>query len=106
MPCPPYYQSPVAATEIEPSGLESVVEVKPKAFNEIGTPSAALAVIVGSKPLTLADAMKKVFEYIEANSQRDGMNRQIIHANATLLPIFGWTTRESELHRDIRRHLT
>lgn len=53
------------------------------------TPSATLAPIVGSAPLTRAEVTKKVWDYVKANGLQDQTNKRNINADAKLKPIFG-----------------
>ena len=52
------------------------------AFMKPVTPSAALAVIVGSKPIPRTEVTKKLWAYIKKN-------KRMIHADEALKPIFG-----------------
>ena len=59
------------------------------AFMRPLTPSAALAEIVGSKPLPRTEVVKKMWVYIKANKCQDKTNRRMINADAKLKPVFG-----------------
>jgi len=48
------------------------------------TPSAALAEVVGAKPLPRTEAVKKVWDYIKKNGLQDKKNRREINADAKL----------------------
>jgi len=52
------------------------------------TPSAALAAIVGSKPLPRTEVTKKVWEYIKKHKLQDAANKRMINADAKLKEIF------------------
>lgn len=52
------------------------------------TPSPQLAHIVGSKPLSRGEAMRKLWEYIRKHDLQDAKNRRMIHADDNMLPIF------------------
>jgi chromatin remodeling complex protein RSC6 len=52
-------------------------------------PSAALAAIVGDKPLSRPEVTKKVWAYIKKNGLQDATNRRNINADAKLGAIFG-----------------
>ena len=52
------------------------------------TPSAALAAIIGAKPLPRTEVTKKVWEYIKANKLQDAAKRTMINADAKLKEIF------------------
>jgi chromatin remodeling complex protein RSC6 len=59
------------------------------AFMRPLTPSAALAEVVGSKPLPRTEVVKKLWVYIKANKLQDKTNKRMINADAKLKPIFG-----------------
>ncbi len=52
-------------------------------------PDAALAVIVGSKPLARGPLTKKLWEYIKKNGLQDAKKRTMINADDALKVIFG-----------------
>ncbi len=52
------------------------------------TPSAALAAIVGSKPLPRTEVTKKLWDYIKKNKLQDSVNKRMINADAKLKEIF------------------
>ena len=54
------------------------------AFMKPLTPSAALASIVGDKPLPRTEVTKKVWEYIKKNNLQDQVKRTLINADAKL----------------------
>src|SRR6185295_13736034 len=58
------------------------------AFMKAMTPSAALAAIIGSKPLPRTEVTKKVWEYIKANKLQDAAKKTMINADAKLKEIF------------------
>ena len=53
------------------------------------TPYAALAPIVGSKPLPRTELTKKLWAYIKKNGLQDSKNRRNINADAALKVVFG-----------------
>lgn len=53
------------------------------------TPDAALAPIVGSKPLPRTELTKKLWVYIKKNGLQDSKNRRNINADAALKVVFG-----------------
>jgi chromatin remodeling complex protein RSC6 len=59
------------------------------AFMRPVTPSAALAEVVGSKPLPRTEVTKKLWAYIKQNGLQDKKNKRMINADATLKPVFG-----------------
>ncbi len=68
-------------------------EVKKKrapsaAFMKAMTPSAALAAVIGDKPLPRTEVTRKVWEYIKKNGLQDQAKRTMINADAKLKEIF------------------
>ncbi|MCY1043802.1 SWIB/MDM2 domain-containing protein [Corallococcus sp. bb12-1] len=59
------------------------------AFMKEMTPSAALAEIVGPKPLPRTEVVKKLWAYIKKNNLQDAKNKRQINADDKLKPIFG-----------------
>ena len=59
------------------------------AFMKPLTPSAALASIVGDKPLPRTEVVKKMWEYIKKGKLQDAVNKRMINADAKLKEIFG-----------------
>ena len=59
------------------------------AFMAPVTPSAALAQVVGEKPLPRTELTKKLWAYIKKNGLQDQKNRRMIKADDNLRPIFG-----------------
>lgn len=53
------------------------------------TPSADLAVIVGSDPLPRSQVVKKVWDHIKANNLQNPSNKREIMADDKLKKIFG-----------------
>ncbi len=53
------------------------------------TPDAALAPIVGSKPLPRTELTKKLWAYIKKNGLQDAKNKRNINADAALKVVFG-----------------
>jgi upstream activation factor subunit UAF30 len=59
------------------------------AFMKPVTPDAALAAIVGDKPLPRTELTKKLWVYIKKNGLQDKKNTRMINANAALKVVFG-----------------
>ncbi len=59
------------------------------AFMKAMTPSAALAAVIGAKPMPRTEVTKKVWEYIKAHKLQDAVNRRNINADAKLKAVFG-----------------
>jgi upstream activation factor subunit UAF30 len=58
------------------------------AFMKAMTPSAALAAIIGSKPMPRTEVTKSVWDYIKKNKLQDAANKRMINADAKLKEIF------------------
>lgn len=52
------------------------------------TPSPALAAVIGSKPLPRAEATRRLWAYIRAHKLQDPGSKSLIHADASLRPVF------------------
>ena len=59
------------------------------AFMKPVQPSAALAEVVGSKPIPRTEITKKLWAYIKKNGLQDKKNKRQINADEKLKPIFG-----------------
>lgn len=59
------------------------------------TPSAALADVIGSKPVPRTQMIKKIWEYIKKNNLQDKKNRRMINADAKLKVLFAGKTQIS-----------
>ena len=77
------------------------------AFMRPMTPSAALAVIVGSAPLPRTEVTKKLWEYIKRNRLQDAVNRRMINADSALYAVFGGRRQVSmfEMTKLVGQHL-
>lgn len=71
------------------------------------TPSAALAAITGSAPLTRADLTKKIWAYIKRNGLQDTKNRRNINADDKLKVVFGGkgTVNMFEMTKLVNKHV-
>ncbi|MGE3974183.1 MAG: SWIB/MDM2 domain-containing protein [Bdellovibrionales bacterium] len=78
------------------------------AFMRPLTPSAALAEIVGAKPLPRTEVVKKLWAYIRKNNLQDSKNRRTIHADAKLKPVFGGkgSLNMFEMTKYVSKHLS
>jgi upstream activation factor subunit UAF30 len=74
------------------------------AFMKPLAPSAALAEVVGSKPLPRTEVVKKIWVYIKANKLQDKANRRMINADAKLKVVFGGKAQVSMF--DMAKHLS
>lgn len=80
---------------------------KVSAFMKPLQPSAALAEVVGSKPLPRTEVVKKLWGYIKKNGLQDKKNRRNINADAKLKPVFGGkgTVSMFEMTKLVSKHL-
>ena len=78
-----------AAKKPAKKAAKKTAKRKPNAaFMKPMMPSAALAAVVGDKPLPRTEVTKKIWAYIKKNSLQDKKSRRDIHADAKLKPIF------------------
>ncbi|MBX3590175.1 MAG: SWIB/MDM2 domain-containing protein [Burkholderiaceae bacterium] len=59
------------------------------AFMKALTPSAALASIVGDKPLPRTEVVKRLWDYIKKGKLQDAVNKRLINADEKLRQVFG-----------------
>ncbi|HZI13374.1 MAG TPA: SWIB/MDM2 domain-containing protein [Myxococcus sp.] len=81
-----------AAAKKAPAAKKSAAGAKRKpnaSFMKEMTPSAALAEIVGNKPLPRTEVVKKLWAYIKKQGLQDAKNKRQINADDKLKPIFG-----------------
>ncbi len=78
------------------------------AFMKPLTPSDALAVVVGKKPLPRTQVVKKLWVYIKKNDLQDPKNRRDIVADAALKKVFGGKAKVSmfEMTKLVSKHLS
>lgn len=66
---------------------------KPRKLNEKFMrplkPSAQLAAVVGEKPLSRTEVVKRIWTYIKSKGLQDKVDRRSINADAALRPLFG-----------------
>ena len=77
------------------------------AFMKPMTPSAALAQVVGSKPLPRTEVTSALWRYIKKNGLQDKNNRRNINADAALSAVFGGrsTVNMFEMTKLVSKHL-
>jgi upstream activation factor subunit UAF30 len=77
------------------------------AFMRPVTPSAALAEVVGDKPIPRSEVTKRLWAYIKKNKLQDLKNRRNINADAALKPVFGGkaTVNMFEMTKLVGKHL-
>ena len=77
------------------------------AFMKEMQPSAALAEIVGSKPLPRTEVVKKLWQYIRKNNLQDAKERRMINADDKLKAVFGGKKQVSmfEMTKLVNKHI-
>ncbi len=77
------------------------------AFMKPLTPSAALAEIVGEKPLPRTQVVKKLWAYIKKEGLQDKKNRRMINADENLLKVFAGKKQVSmfDMTKLVSKHL-
>ncbi len=77
------------------------------AFMKPVTPSAALAEIVGAKPIPRTEVTKRLWAYIKKNKLQDPKNKRMIKADASLKVVFGGkaTVNMFEMTKLVSKHL-
>jgi chromatin remodeling complex protein RSC6 len=103
----PVKKKPVAKKA--PAKKKAAVKRKPNpAFMKPMTPSAALAAVVGAKPLPRTEVTKKIWKYIKKHDLQDAKNRRNINADDKLKPVFGGKKQVSmfEMTKLVNNHLS
>ena len=98
----------VAKKAARKKAAKKATKRKPSAaFMKPMTPSAALAEVVGSKPLPRTEVTKKLWVYIKKNKLQDAKNKRMIHADANLKPVFGGKAQVNmfEMTKLVNKHL-
>lgn len=77
------------------------------AVGALVTPTPELARVIGTKPLTRGDAMKRLWDYIKQHDLQDPQNKRRIRADDALRPIFDGNESLSmfEMTAYVSRHL-
>ena len=77
------------------------------AFMAALTPSAALAEVIGSKPIPRTEIIKKIWDYIKKNGLQDKTNRRMINADDKLKVVFAGKEQISmfELAKVVNNHV-
>jgi len=72
------------------------------------TPDAALAPIVGAKPLPRTELTKKLWAYIKKNGLQDTKNKRNINADAALKVVFGGKAQVSmfDMTKLVSKHVS
>ena len=94
-----------AAAATKPSSKS----IKPvNALQKPLNPSPALATVVGAKPLSRAEAVSKVWDYIKAHNLQNPENRREILADDKLRAVFGGQDKVTmfEVSKHLAQHLS
>ena len=77
------------------------------AFMKPVTPDAALAAVVGSKPLPRTELTKKLWDYIKKNGLQDKKDKKQINADSALKVVFGGKAKVSmfEMTKLVSKHV-
>ncbi len=73
----------------KPAAKKTTARKPNAAFMRAMTPSAALAKIVGDKPLPRTEVVKKVWAYVKKNNLQDKKEKRNINADDALREVFG-----------------
>ena len=78
------------------------------AFMKPVTPSAALAEVVGSKPIPRTEVTKRLWAHIKKNKLQDPKSKRMIRADAALKVVFGGksTVDMFEMTKLVGKHLS
>jgi upstream activation factor subunit UAF30 len=78
------------------------------AFMKELKPSAALAEVVGAKPLPRTEVVKKLWAYIKKNGLQDKKNKRNINADAKLKAVFAGKSVVNmfEMTKLVSKHLS
>ena len=78
------------------------------AFMKEMTPSAALAEVVGNRPMPRTEVVKKLWQYIKKNSLQDAKEKRMINADDKLRTVFGGKRQVSmfEMTKLVNKHLS
>ena len=97
-----------AAPKKKAAAKKPAAKRKPNAaFMKPLTPSAMLAMVVGSSPLPRTEVTKKIWDYIKKNKLQDPVNRRNINADDKLKAVFGGKGKVSmfEMTKLVSNHL-
>jgi chromatin remodeling complex protein RSC6 len=78
------------------------------AFMKPMTPSAALAAVIGPKPVPRTEVTKKLWAYIKKQGLQDAKDKRTINADAALKAVFGGKSKVNmfEMTKLISKHLS
>jgi len=104
-------KKPAAKKTVRKAAKKAKPKAKRKpnaAFMKAMTPSAALAAVVGAKPLARTEAVKRIWAHIKKNKLQDKKNRRMINNDAALKAVFGNKSQVSmfEVAKYLNKHLS
>lgn len=78
------------------------------AFVNPMVPSESLAKVTGGHVMLRGEAVRKVWHYVQDKNLRDKADRQVVHSDETLKPIFGGKAKISmfEITGLVSQHLS
>ena len=78
------------------------------AFMRPVQPDAAVAEVVGSKPIPRTEVTKRLWAYIKKNGLQDKKNKRMINGDAALKAVFGGKSSVNmfEMTKLVNRHLS
>ena len=78
------------------------------AFMRPVTPDAAVAEVVGSKPIPRTEVTKRLWAYIKKNGLQDKKNKRMINADAALKVVFGGKSQVSmfDMTKLVSKHVS
>ena len=96
-----------AAPAKKPAAKKKSARKPNAAFMRPVTPGAALADVVGTKPIPRTEVTKRLWAYIKKNKLQDPKNKRMIKADATLKAVFGGkaTVNMFEMTKLVSKHL-
>ena len=99
---------------VKKAAKKPVKKVKPKvkrkptpAFMKPLQPDAALAAVIGGRPMPRTQVVKKIWDYIKARGLQDKTNRRMINADETMMAVFDGKRQVSmfEMTKLVNKHL-
>ena len=85
----PAKKAAAPATKAPAKKAPAAKRVANAAFLKPLTPSAALAAVIGTKPLPRTEIVKQLWVYIKKNGLQDKVNKRNINADSKLKEFFG-----------------
>jgi len=88
-------------------GKDAETRTPNAAFMKPMTPSAALAAVIGAKPMPRTEVTKRLWDYIKAKNLQDPTNKRQINADAALEAVFGQSSVSMfEMTKLVGKHLS